>query len=65
MEEESLWGTIVSEEKSFRQGVASHKVYAGAPVMAYCLVERENCDERLSFFADPKVENEVSDEKKG
>ena len=35
-----------------------------ARVMAYCLVERENCDERLSFFADPKVENEVFDEKK-
>ena len=32
------------------QGVASHEGCAGAPVMAYCLVERESCDERLRFL---------------
>ena len=47
------------------QCVASHEGHAGAPVMAYCIVERESCDERLRFFADPKVENEVSDDKSG
>ena len=32
------------------QGVASQEGCTGAPVMAYCLVERENCDERLRFL---------------
>ena len=27
--------------------------------------ERESCDERLRFFADPKVENEVFNDKRG
>ena len=50
VEEESLSGTILSEEKAFWQGVASHEGSAEAPVMAYCLVERESCDERLRFL---------------
>ena len=34
--------------------MASHEGYAGAPVMAYCLVERESCDERLRSLRTPR-----------
>ena len=55
MEEESLWGTILSEENAFWQGVASHEVCAGARKLRRA----------AEVFADPKVENEVSDDKGG
>ena len=55
MEEESLSGTILSEENAFRQGVASHEVCAGA----------RKLPRAAGVFADPKVENEVSDDKSG
>ena len=55
VEEESLSGTILSEEKAFWQGVASHEVCAGARKLG----------RTAEVFADHKVENEVSDEKNG
>ena len=55
VEEESLPGTILSEEKAFWQGLASHEVCAGARKLRRA----------AEVFADPKVENEVSDDKKG
>ena len=54
VEEESLSGTILSEEKTFWQGVASHEVCAGARKLRRA----------AEVFADPKVENEVSDDKR-
>ena len=55
VEEESLSGTILSEEKAFSQGMASHEV---------CAVARK-LRRAAEVFADPKVENEVSDDKSG
>ena len=55
VEEESVSGTILSEEKAFWQGVASHEVCAGARKLRRA----------AEVFADPKVENEVSDDKSG
>ena len=55
VEEESLPGTILSEENAFWQGVASHEVCAGARKLRRA----------VEVFADPKVENEVSDDKSG
>ena len=55
MEEESVSGTILSEEKAFWQGVVSHDVCAGARKLRRA----------AEVFADPKVENEVSDDKSG
>ena len=55
LEEESVSGTILSEEKAFWQGVASHEVCAGARKLRRA----------AEVFADPKVENEVSDDKNG
>ena len=55
MEEESVSGTILSEEKAFWQGMADHEVCAGARKLRRA----------AEVFADPKVENEVSDDKRG
>ena len=55
MEEESWSGTILSEEKAFWQGVASHEVCAGARKLRRA----------AELFADPKAENEVFDDKRG
>ena len=55
VEEESLSGTILSEEKAFWQGIASHEVCAGARKLRRA----------AEVFADPNVENEVSDDKRG
>ena len=55
VEEESLSRTILSEEKAFWQGVASREVCAGARKLRRA----------AEVFADPKVENEVSDDKRG
>ena len=54
VEEESLPGTILSEEKAFLQGVADHEVCAGARKLRRA----------AEVFADQKVENKVSDDKK-
>ena len=52
VEEESLSGTILSEEKAFWQGIVSHEVCAGARKLRLA----------AEGFADPKVENEVPDD---
>ena len=55
VKEDSMSGTILSEEKAFCQGVASHEVCAGARKLR----------QAAEVFADPKVEKEVSDDKRG
>ena len=55
VEEESVSGTILSEEKAFWQGAANHEVCAGARKLRRA----------AEVFADPNVENEVSDDKRG